>query len=101
MIYADHHSISKGAFPTMQLESTSCTLGSLKAGSCGRIQNVRAPEDERRRLQNLGLRPGSVFTLRLGPDRRGVVLESGGTRVALGREWLDQILVVPTAPEAI
>ncbi|MDD3759923.1 MAG: FeoA domain-containing protein [Acidithiobacillus sp.] len=43
----------------------------------------------------MGLRPGTAFTLLLGPDRRGVVLDSAGTRIALGREWLEQIQVRP------
>lgn len=101
MISGDHYRLSKGAFLTMQSEPMSCTLGSLKAGGHGRIHRLLAPEDERLRLQNLGLRAGSSFTLQLGPDRRGVVLESGGTRVALGKEWLEQILVIPTGAEAL
>ncbi|WP_308388212.1 FeoA family protein [Acidithiobacillus sp. AMEEHan] len=83
----------------MQSDPNICALGSLKVGSQGRIHRLLAPEQERLRLQNLGLRPGSSFHLRLGPDRRGVVLESGGTRVALGKEWLEQILVIPAEEE--
>ncbi|UTV80847.1 ferrous iron transport protein A [Acidithiobacillus sp. YTS05] len=71
------------------------TLGQLSRGARGIIHAVRGTSNEGKRLLVMGLRPGTAFTLLLGPDRRGVVLDSAGTRIALGREWLEQVQVRP------
>lgn len=71
------------------------TLGQLSRGARGIIHAVRGTSNESKRLLVMGLRPGTAFTLLLGPDRRGVVLDSAGTRIALGREWLEQIQIRP------
>ena len=72
-----------------------CALAQLSRGSGGRIHSILVGKEESKRLQVMGLHAGSPFTLLLGPDRRGVVLDSAGTRIALGREWLERILVLP------
>ncbi|MEY2341727.1 ferrous iron transport protein A [Acidithiobacillus sp. IBUN Pt1247-S3] len=69
------------------------SLAQLSRGNQGVIHAIHGAANESKRLLIMGLRPGSAFTLLLGPDRRGVVLDSAGTRIALGREWLDQIQV--------
>ncbi len=76
-------------------------LAQLSRGAHARIETLLLDTQEKKRLLMLGLRTGMVIRLRMGPDGRGAVLESAGTTIALGREWLDKIQVHPLAAPVV
>lgn len=73
-----------------------CTLAQLSRGTRALLYAIQGTASESKHLLIMGLRPGSEITVLLGPDRRGLVLASAGTRIALGREWLERIQVRQT-----
>ena len=59
-------------------------LSELKAGECAEIFSVSAPEPVRARLSRLGISAGQrVRLLRRAPFGGGLLLEAGGSRIAL------------------
>jgi ferrous iron transport protein A len=75
-------------------------LAKLPVGSCVRIQRIQGGRQLVHRLLGLGLRVGSVVEL---TQRRGggVVVASGGSRVALGAGVADKLMVLPLNGTAV
>ena len=73
-------------------------LSRRKAGEMVRIHAVGGDVAFRRRLRDLGLRPGNCIEVaQHGPC--GVVVASDGLKLALAPEAADQVLVSPCAPQ--
>jgi len=70
------------------------TLDHVPAGVQARITRIQGDKGLARRLLGLGLRVGSEITV-LQQRRRGVVVASAGTRVALGSSVADKLLMQP------
>lgn len=70
------------------------TLDHVPAGAQARITRIQGDKGLARRLLGLGLRVGSEITV-LQQRRRGVVVASAGTRVALGSSVADKLLMQP------
>ncbi|WP_260294350.1 FeoA domain-containing protein [Sedimenticola hydrogenitrophicus] len=70
------------------------TLAQIPAGTCARITHIVGGKGLIRRLLGLGLRVGSEISV-LQQRRRGVVVASAGTRVALGASVADKLLMQP------
>lgn len=61
------------------------TLRDLAPGTTGAVTAVAVPEPHRRRLAELGVRPGAHVTLLRRTAGRGVVVAVAGARLALDR----------------
>ena len=73
-------------------------LSRHKAGERVRIHAVGGDAAFRRRLRDLGLRPGNCIEVaQQGPC--GVVVASDGLKLALAPEAADHVLVSPCAPQ--
>lgn len=70
------------------------TLDHIPAGTHARIARIQGDKGLARRLLGLGLRVGSEIRV-LQQRRRGVVVASAGTRVALGASVADKLLMQP------
>ena len=78
-------------------ESPCEPLSRHKAGEMVRIHSVGGDAAFRRRLRDLGLRPGNCIEVaQQGPC--GVVVTSDGLKLALAPEAADHVLVSPCAP---
>jgi len=73
------------------------TLDRIPAGTLARITRIQGDKGLARRLLGLGLRVGSEISV-LQQRRRGVVVASAGTRVALGSSVADKLLMQPLDP---
>jgi ferrous iron transport protein A len=82
-------------------DSHSTSLNELPLGTRARIAEIRGGRQLTRRLLGLGLRVGSEVAV-LHHRGRGVVLSTGGTRVALGGGVVEKLRVEPLgAPGAV
>ncbi|WP_275100017.1 FeoA domain-containing protein [Sedimenticola hydrogenitrophicus] len=70
------------------------TLDHIPAGAHACITRIQGDKGLARRLLGLGLRVGSEISV-LQQRRRGVVVASAGTRVALGSSVADKLLMQP------
>lgn len=70
------------------------TLSQVPSGTQARISQIRGGKMLTRRLLALGLRVGSVILV-VQQRRRGVVVASAGTRVALGGTVAEKLLMQP------
>ncbi|PLX60563.1 FeoA domain-containing protein [Sedimenticola selenatireducens] len=70
------------------------TLDHVPTWAQARITRIQGDKGLARRLLGLGLRVGSEITV-LQQRRRGVVVASAGTRVALGSSVADKLLMQP------
>lgn len=70
------------------------SLLSLKVGHCGRIASINGDNQMVRRLLSLGLRVGTVINM-LNHRGKSVVIQNAGTRVALGPDIAEKLLVEP------
>lgn len=76
------------------LRDNRVTLNQMPTGAHARIAEIRGDKGLARRLLGLGLRVGSEISI-LQQRRRGVVVASAGTRVALGSSVADKLLMQP------
>jgi len=74
------------------------SLTELPVGTLARIAEICGGQQLTRRLLGLGLRVGSKVAV-LHHRRRGVVLSTGDTRIALGGGVVEKLLVEPVAVE--
>ncbi len=72
------------------------SLFELPVGTPARIAEIRGGQQLARRLLGLGLRVGSEVAI-LHHRPRGVVLSTGGTRVALGGGVVEKLSVEPVS----
>ena len=78
-------------------DSPCAPLSGRKAGEMVRIHSVGGDAAFRRRLRDLGLRPGNCIEVsQHGPC--GVVVTSDGLKLALAPEAAEHVLVSPCAP---
>ena len=75
------------------------SLIDVPVGSLVRISKMLAGQKMVRRMLGLGLRVGSHVTI-LHHRGNSVVVESGGTRIALGRGVVEKILAQPLAEDS-
>ena len=69
-------------------------LTELPPGGCGRIASVRSGPGLRHRLESMGLRAGEMVAKISGLPLRGpVVVQVGGTRIALGHGMAEKVAV--------
>lgn len=73
------------------------TLSQVPTGTEARIAQIQGGKMLTRRLLALGLRVGSVILV-VQQRRRGVVVASAGTRVALGGTVAEKLLMQPLDP---
>jgi ferrous iron transport protein A len=70
------------------------SLLALKKGHRGRIASIEGGKLMVRRMLSLGLRVGTVVNM-LNHRGKSVVIQNKGTRVALGPDIADKLLVEP------
>ncbi len=75
--------------------STPQTIKQMQIGNQAVIFKINGSSQQIQRIQMLGLRKGVPIKVVHGPGRRGAVVQSGGARIALGREIIEQIEVTP------
>jgi ferrous iron transport protein A len=80
-----------------QLASPGLSLDALPIGSRARIIAIRGGRELHRRLMGLGLRVGTEIQV-LHHRGRGVVVGSGGNRIALGGGVAEKLLLEPLPP---
>lgn len=76
------------------------TLRDLAPGATGAVTAVTVPDPYRRRLAELGVRPGACVTLLRRTAGRGVVVGVAGARLALDRATAAAVRVTPAAGAA-
>lgn len=74
---------------------TAATLASLRTGRATVI-DVDLPDDQRRRLAELGLRPGIEVGIAQRATGRGVIVDLAGSRIALDRRTAAAVTIDPT-----
>ena len=79
---------------TARLLDSLVTLDHMPTGAHGRITRITGDRGLARKLLGLGLRVGSEISI-LQQRKRGVVVASSGTRVALGSSVADKLLMQP------
>lgn len=70
------------------------TLDHMPTGAHGRITRIAGDRGLARKLLGLGLRIGAEVSI-LQQRKRGVVVASSGTRVALGNSVANKLLMQP------
>ena len=69
-------------------------LANLRDGEQAVIESVLGGSQMQARLENMGLRPGKTVTkLSAMPSGGPVMVECGGSRIALGRQIAQSVLV--------
>ncbi|CAG9296994.1 FeoA family protein [Celerinatantimonas diazotrophica] len=71
------------------------TIKQMQLGNQAVIIKINGTFQQIQRIQMLGLRKGGHIKVVHGPGRRGAVVQSGGARIALGKEIIEQIEVTP------
>lgn len=69
------------------------TIKQMQLGNQAVIIKINGTSQQIQRIQMLGLRKGGHIKVVHGPGRRGAVVQSGGARIALGKEIIEQIEV--------
>ncbi len=75
-------------------QSTALPLSDVGVGRSVRVTEIRSGTDMVHRCLALGITVGTVLTVRRRRGR-GVVVASGGNRVAIGAEVAEQIVTEP------
>lgn len=78
--------------------SRGTSVADLGRGATARVTRIAGGASLSQRIRMVGIRPGVDVRVLHGPDRRGVVLRVGGTRIALGRAVIHAVLVEPSGP---
>ncbi len=68
-------------------------LSEAKAGRLYTVTEIRGGEELRRRLADMGLGPGAVFSVEHNPGHGTLVAAVKGSRLVLGRGMVERIMV--------
>lgn len=71
------------------------SLAEIRIGSRVLLASIEWGHSVKKKLQDMGLTPGVMMTVRAAPANGPMIVEVRGTRLALGRGILSKILVIP------